>query len=253
MTRDSRLLACAALSAAAHLALAMSMRHLPKRSEAARRVISLRVVSPPPAAEPPPEPALTPAVSPQKPAVVAHLRSRVRTPPTVVPEPVEKAVPPADHQEPPVGGSVGGPVFGISIESTSAAGSGPAMSVGHTSGGLKPGAGDDDGPDRSRGVTTVVPAYAVTAMPMPLGRCEGKYTPEALRAAIEGMVILDVIVGDTGRVREVRVVSGLGEGLTGAALSAIKGCRFSPGEKDGKPVAVRIPGYKIRFLLPSDE
>lgn len=252
MIRDSRLLVCAGLSLATHLALATSMHHLPKREEAARRIISLRVVSPPPAAEPPPEPTVAPPAPAPMPTP-ARLRSRVRTPPVAAQEQPREALTPLDRAEPITGASIGGPVFGITMESTSAAGSGPAMSVGRTSGGVRPGAGDDDGSGRLKGVTPVVPAYAVTTMPLPQGRCEGRYTPEALRAAIEGTVILDVVVGETGRVREVHVVSGLGQGLTDAAVSAIKGCRFSPGEKDGKPVPVRIPGYKIRFLLPTDE
>jgi periplasmic protein TonB len=90
-------------------------------------------------------------------------------------------------------------------------------------------------------------------MPLPQGRCIGKYTDEAKRAAIEGTVILDLIVSETGRARDIRVVSGLEHGLTDAAIAAIKECRFTPGEKDGTPVAVRVRGFKIRFLLQNDE
>lgn len=86
-------------------------------------------------------------------------------------------------------------------------------------------------------------------MPLPQGRCAGRYTDEAKAAAIEGTVVLDLVVGDNGRVREVSVVSGLGYGLTAAAITAVKECRFSPGEKDGTPVPVRVRGFKIRFVL----
>jgi hypothetical protein len=41
----------------------------------------------------------------------------------------------------------------------------------------------------------------------------------------------------------------LPNGLTEAAVAALRGCHFSPGEKDGKPVAVRVRGFKIRFVL----
>jgi protein TonB len=251
MIRDSRLLVCAGLSVAAHVALARGLHHLPKQPEATKRVISLRVVSPPPPPEPPPEPNVAPQAPVPKPAVV-HVRSRVQTPRVVAQELPKQELPPPDRPEPTSGGSAG-PVFGITIESTSQAGSGPAMAVGHTSGGVGPGAGDGNGHGDAKGVAAVVPAYEVTIMPMPEGRCEGKYTPEALRAAIEGTVILDVVVGETGRVRDVRVVSGLGNGLTEAAVSALKGCHFRPGEKDGRSVPVRIRGYKIRFVLPNDE
>jgi protein TonB len=250
MIRDARLLVCAGLSVASHLALARGLHHLPRRTEGAKRIISLRVVSAPPPVEPPPEPVAAPPAPPAP--LLAHVRSHVRTPPPVAQETPREEPPPPEHSQLTNSGSAG-PVFGISMESTSQAGSGAAMAVGHTSGGVGPGVGDEDGHGKSKGVMAVVPAYEVTTMPLPQGRCEGKYTAEALRAAIEGTVILDVIVSETGRVRDVRVVSGLGQGLTEAAIAAIKGCRFSPGEKDGKPVPVRIPGYKIRFLLPTDE
>ena len=90
-------------------------------------------------------------------------------------------------------------------------------------------------------------------MPLPRGRCIGHYTEEAKRAAVEGTVVLDLVVGEDGRVREVHVVSGLRYGLTEAAITAAKECRFSPGEKDGTPVPVRVRGFKIRFLLDSSE
>jgi hypothetical protein len=68
-----------------------------------------------------------------------------------------------------------------------------------------------------------VAAYEVTKMPLPQGRCVGKYTEEAKQAAIEGTVVLDLVVGADSRVREVRVVSGLGHGLTEASIAAAKG------------------------------
>ena len=42
-------------------------------------------------------------------------------------------------------------------------------------------------------------------------------------------------------------------GLTEAAVAALQACRFSPGEKDGKPVPVRVRGFKIRFVLQEAE
>jgi hypothetical protein len=54
-------------------------------------------------------------------------------------------------------------------------------------------------------------------------------------------------------VRDVHVVSGLGHGLTEAAIAAVRECRFSPGEKDGTAVPVRVRGFKIRFLMQDTE
>jgi TonB family protein len=130
------------------------------------------------------------------------------------------------------------------MESTSQ-GAGPAMQVGNT---LAPAAG-------SGSATTVKPlaepaaAVEVTKMPLPQGRCSGKYTDEARTAAVEGVVVLDVVVGEDGRTRDIKVIEGLPHGLTEAAIAALQACRFSPGEKAGQPVPVRIRGFKIRFVL----
>ena len=251
--RDSRLIICAALSIGGHLALGKGLGRLPRHADSAKRIISLRVVSaPPPAPEPPPEPTATPQPPTPRPAV-AHLRAHVRTPPTTQEIPRQETPPPPERPAA-LNDGAAGPIFGVSMESTSQAGSGPAMKIGRPSGGPVAGTGDDeDARGGKKGVAAPVPAYEVTTMPLPQGRCEGQYTEEAKRAAIEGTVILDVIISETGRVRDVHVVSGLPHGLTEAAIAAVKGCRYSPGEKDGKPVPVRIPGYKIRFLLPTDD
>jgi TonB family protein len=71
-----------------------------------------------------------------------------------------------------------------------------------------------------------------------------RYTPQAMRARIEGVVTLDCIVGVDGSVTAVRVSRSLdGEyGLDQSAMEAVKQWRFTPGTKDGVavPVMVRI-------------
>lgn len=57
------------------------------------------------------------------------------------------------------------------------------------------------------------------------------------------------IVDEKGRARDIKVVSGLEHGLTEAAIKALKECSFSPGEKGGQLVAVRVRGFKIRFVM----
>jgi protein TonB len=173
-------------------------------------------------------------------------------PPVAADLPRQESPPP---DRPPVANNgPAGPVFGVSMESTSQAGNGPSMPVGNSGGAV--GATDEEaehGRGKGNGLMAPVPAYQLTTMPLPQGRCVGKYTEAAKRAAIEGTVILDLIVSETGRVRDIHVVSGLGQGLTEAAVAALKECHFSPGEKDGAPVAVRLRGFKIRFLLQNDE
>jgi TonB family protein len=136
------------------------------------------------------------------------------------------------------------PVFGVTMESTSQGGKGPAVPVGNTT-----------TPQPTQGAPTNKPAAApvaaleVTKMPLPQGRCSGKYTEDARAAGLEGVVVLDCVVDETGRARDIKVVSGLDHGLTEAAITALKECRFSPGEKGGEKVPVRVRGFKIRFVM----
>jgi protein TonB len=244
---DRRIVVCVALSVAAHMAFADGLRRLPQRPDAPlQRRIAVRVISPPPAPEPPPEPpSATPAVSPK---VVPHERPRAR--PAVPARDVQAKDTPPPDSSPPANDSATGPLFGVSLESTSQASSGPAMPVGSP---VRPSGSGGGERQPSKGAGDPVAEYEVTTMPLPQGRCVGKYTEEAKQAAIEGTVVLDLVVGADGRVTEVHVVNGLGHGLTAAAIAALKGCRFSPGQKNGVPVAVRIRGFKIRFLLANDE
>ena len=242
---DRRLAICAGLSIVGHLALARGLGHLPRHVEPpVVRTVSLRVVSPPPL-EPPPEPALAPPTP--APKAIPHERARART----APRPTEAPPPdaPVPEHQAVTGPGPATPVFGVTMESTSQAGAGPAMPIGKTGGAFGPEAEVKKGPQEP---PPPVPAYEVTTMPLPQGRCVGKYTDEAKSAAVEGTVILDLIVSETGRVRDVQVVSGLGHGLTEAAVAAAKACRFSPGEKNGTAVPVRVRGFKIRFLLQDE-
>jgi TonB family protein len=67
------------------------------------------------------------------------------------------------------------------------------------------------------------------------------YPPAAARAHMEGVVIVDVIVTETGEVVEPRVIQSAGEILDAAALSAVRRWRFTPAEKDGVKVKVHLP------------
>jgi TonB family protein len=240
--RDGRLAICAALSIAGHFAVARTLEGLPRRRETPpKRIVSIRVVAPPPAPEPPPEPAAPPPV----PRAIPHEIPRARRTAAAAPEAVPKAVPPPPDVLPHAGDSTA-PVFGVTMESTSQSGTGASLPVGNsTVAPEKP--GDERGAVKA--LAPPVPEYQVTTMPLPQGRCVGRYTEEAKQAAVEGTVVLDLVIAETGRVREVHVVSGLDHGLTEAAIAAAKECRFSPGERDGVAVPVRVRQFKIRFLL----
>ena len=133
------------------------------------------------------------------------------------------------------------------MESTTAAGNGPVVPFGNTLQ-VRP-TGRAAEPSAQKPVAPPAQVYEVTKMPLPQGRCAGAYTEEAKKAGIEGKVILDLVVDETGAVRDVVVVQGLPQGLTEAAIAAAKSCRFTPGERGGKPVPVRVRGFKVSFYL----
>jgi protein TonB len=202
------------------------------------------VVSPP-KPEPPPEP---PKPEPPKPPPPKPLQQPVHEAPRLKPPVVQEvAQPPAElppASAPATGAPGARPRFGVTMESTSQGGKVP-VPIGNTT---APTAPETAAREPGRALPPAA-AHEVTKMPLPQGRCTGKHTEAALAAGIEGVVVLDVIVDEQGRARDIEVVSGLTHGLTEAAIAALRACRFTPGEKDGVPVPVRVRGFKIRFLM----
>jgi protein TonB len=250
--RNGRLVVCAVLSVAAHLELGYELQRLPAHADTTKRVVSIRVVSPPlptPEPEAPPPPPEAP-----KPPQVVHERVRAHPTPTRTPQPVAESPPPPDVPRPTADPSAA-PVFGVNMESTSPGGSGPSLPLGNSGRGAPAQSGGGNGPDRRAPPVPMAPvqAYEVTKMPLPQGRCNGVYTDEARQAGTEGTVVLELIVDEKGRTRDIHVVSGLPNGLTEAAIAALKACHFEPGEKDGKPVPVRIATFKISFFATEAE
>jgi protein TonB len=73
--------------------------------------------------------------------------------------------------------------------------------------------------------------------------------PEEMRVkGIEALVILRVLIDETGRVADIDVVQG-DEPFVGAAVETVKSYRFRPGTVDGQPAAMhrllRVP-FRLR-------
>jgi TonB family protein len=90
------------------------------------------------------------------------------------------------------------------------------------------------------GVLPPVPTY----VPKP------QYTPEAMRARIEGTVWVECVVQTNGQCSDVHVLRSLDQtfGLDQEAIKAARLFRFRPGTKDGVPVAVRVT-IELSFTL----
>jgi protein TonB len=77
-----------------------------------------------------------------------------------------------------------------------------------------------------------------------------QYTQEAKDAHIQGTVVVDCVVLDSGKVSNVTISRSLDPtyGLDKQAVKAAEQWEFEPGTKDGKPVAVRI-SIELTFTL----
>jgi protein TonB len=246
MIIDRRLGICAIASIAGHLAFARGLDRLPRRVDPPPpQIVQVQVIEPVPP-EPPPEPVKAPEPAKPEPVVPqVHERPRPHEPQAVKHDVAPLDTPPVDHP-PATTDTATTPTFGVTMESTSQAGGGPAMAVGNTT---RPAPAPRAGAP-VKPLAEPVAAVEVTKMPIPRGRCAGKYTDEALAAAVEGVVVLDLIVDEHGRARNITVIEGLPHGLTQAAIAALMACPFIPGEKAGQPVPVRISRFEIRFVPP---
>ena len=103
------------------------------------------------------------------------------------------------------------------------------------------------------GTGTVLPlpappkAVGPTRLARPLASNEVKYTKRTREKGIQGVVVVEFDVSETGIVRNLRVVSGAPE-LVEMVLKWVPTWRFQPALKDGKAVSSRMT-KTIRFRL----
>jgi protein TonB len=111
------------------------------------------------------------------------------------------------------------------------------------------GIGDDPGPggggDRIYGIGNEVTA------PVPLRRPPPAYTAEAMRARLQGVVVLNCVVRPDGTCSDIRVTKSLDMvfGLDQQAVASAREWRFRPGMRMGEPVSVLVTleiGFSIR-------
>jgi TonB family protein len=76
------------------------------------------------------------------------------------------------------------------------------------------------------------------------------YTQDARDAKLEGVVVLQVVIGPDGRASNMQILKKLGHGLDENAIAAVRNWRFKPAPgPNGKPVAVVLPvEVTFRFL-----
>jgi len=86
------------------------------------------------------------------------------------------------------------------------------------------------------------------SLPKPSYTPEPEFSEEARRAKFQGVVILSIIVDETGNVSRVKLDRPLGRGLDDNAMQGVKTWRFDPARLNGQPVAVEM-SIEVSFNL----
>jgi TonB family protein len=101
------------------------------------------------------------------------------------------------------------------------------------------GGGADDPPAAEQSVST--PARLLHGAPP-------AYPPAARSQGVEADVPLELVVSQGGAVESARVVTHAGFGFDEAAVDAVRGYRFSPAVREGRPTRVRMR-WTMQFRL----
>ena len=162
-------------------------------------------------------------------------QARANTPILMVP-------PPLAPTSPPPGGVIGGISDGV-----------PAG----TGGGIPTGSGGGIGSASGVGVGRTSPgaevsgAYTIgggVSAPSVIKQVQPDYSEQARKARLQGTVIVALVVDETGKPRDLRVIRPLGLGLDEKAMVAVRQWMFKPGMKDGKSVATQAT-IEVTFRL----
>src|SRR5215472_3048791 len=191
------------------------------------------LTAPPPPPPPPPPPAAAPVVVKK---IQTELDNGQLRTPTAIPKKVQMI----KEDEPPPS-------------------AGPAGVVGGVPGGVPGGAMGGVLGSVMSGVNTTVPKAATpqrvrvsqgVSQGLLLHKVQPQYPPLARQARIQGVVVLQALIGKDGNIQNLHVVSGHPM-LTNAALEAVKEWKYKPYFLNGEPVEVETT-INVNFTLQSD-
>ena len=94
----------------------------------------------------------------------------------------------------------------------------------------------------------IVPASGVHVPARLVSSVVASYPMGARADDVEGDVVVEVVLDRGGQVVDARVARSAGHGFDDAALAAIRRYRFSPAQRDGHAVRVRMP-WTVQFRL----
>ena len=143
-----------------------------------------------------------------------------------------------------------GAIEGIPTSESLGLGSGGGAGTGQGTG-IGPGQGSGLGPGWGGGTGggAYRPGNGVQT-PRLIREVKPQYTAQAMRAKIQGEVLLECVVQPDGTVGNIRVVRSLDSafGLDQEAIKAARQWRFAPGTRQGQPVPVLVT-IAIAFTL----
>jgi len=174
--------------------------------------------------------------TPPPPTPIPAVSAPAPPPPVVVEEPLSIAPEP----EPPPTAPAPAAVATANDSGTQSAGSGD-----------KPGTGIGDKTGSGNGDGGVYPIGNGVSAPIPLRRPPPAYTSEAMRARLQGIVVLNCVVRPDGKCSDIRVLKSLDMmfGLDQQAIASAREWVFRPGMRMGQPVPVLVTleiGFTIR-------
>jgi periplasmic protein TonB len=129
----------------------------------------------------------------------------------------------------------------VSPTTTRGPGTGDGADTGDNSG-VGPGSGDGLGDGRDFGSGDAFTPGNRVSTPQLLRDVKPRYTSDAMRARVQGIVRLECVVLPNGRVGDIKILKSLDPrfGLDEEAVSAARQWQFVPGRRLGEPVAVRV-------------
>jgi protein TonB len=165
------------------------------------------------------------------------------------PPPSNKPTPPPPPNDAPPPDQPAKPVLivGISMSSTTSAGS-FAVGVGNTLYGKNEKQAADPNEVKAYSAPKYMPIHQVDTEPSVAKEEKVPYPDEARRAGVEGTVVLSITVDTEGNVVASKIISGPGYGLNEAARDALKRFKFHPAVKNGESVSTELK-YSYTFVL----
>jgi len=98
------------------------------------------------------------------------------------------------------------------------------------------------------GEDTILRVGGDVTAPITITTVQPVYPEAARRARIQGTVVIQAIISESGDVRDVQVLRALPLGLDSAAADAIRKWKFKPAMLNGRPVPVYYV-LTVRFNL----